>query len=494
MCTSVCSKTCRNHSCLLSASGIGDCTDGCVPGYQGPRCSTPCDSPGGNCTACPGGCDGGYCQLGSSCVSGCVDSYYGTDCKSCSSRCKSCNRMTGSCRQCHPEYFGPHCGYSCDHCLGFCEHGCTGGCLPGFYDTFCDKTCSDKCGPDPNISTDKPLLAPNTGVRDCHRDSGDCIHGCDEGWYGRQCFSPCSPNCVNQRCDSTGVCVDGCVSGHFGRDCKPCSVNCLHSKCQSHSGSCTDGCARGFYGGLCQHTCEVCLDGVCDQKTATCTEGCHPIRRGCDSTCTFNCSIADCLYCNRGVNDSNIVDLKIGLSTVTSMFVVIVLLALSRFFYKHLRNKIQSINVAAAPSHDDQVLPDYCEIRDEDVAIMCELPAMNRNDSVTAAAALPVLAECFAPDCDDVVNDVAIAEWFAPDCVDAVNDVATAECFAPDCDDAVNDVAIAECFAPDCDDAVNDVATSEPSAVDDNTYTKLMRKDDGERLEKAGNYLSPIDD
>ncbi|XP_071098518.1 platelet endothelial aggregation receptor 1-like [Haliotis cracherodii] len=79
-CKSTCSKNCRNNKCVTSGIGSANCTEGCVPGYQGLGCNIPCDSPGGNCTACPGGCDGGYCQLGSSCVSGCVDSYYGTDC------------------------------------------------------------------------------------------------------------------------------------------------------------------------------------------------------------------------------------------------------------------------------------------------------------------------------------------------------------------------------------------------------------------------------
>ncbi|XP_071099062.1 delta-like protein A [Haliotis cracherodii] len=82
-CSSTCSKNCRNNICMTSSHGSDNCTDGCVPGYQGASCNIPCDSPGGNCTACPGGCDGGYCQLGASCVSGCVDSYYGTDCKTC---------------------------------------------------------------------------------------------------------------------------------------------------------------------------------------------------------------------------------------------------------------------------------------------------------------------------------------------------------------------------------------------------------------------------
>ncbi|XP_048251504.1 multiple epidermal growth factor-like domains protein 10 [Haliotis rufescens] len=301
-CRSMCNKNCRNRSRQLSSSGSGACTEGCVPGYQGPGCSIRCGSPGGTCVACPGGCDGGYCQLGSSCVSGCVDSYYGTDCKTCSSRCKSCNRMTGLCKECRPGYFGPNCAYFCDHCLGSCAHGCAEGCLPGFYGTFCDKKCSEQCGLDSNISTSKPLQTSKAGLRDCQRDSGDCIDGCEEGWHGQQCSSPCSPNCINKRCKSTGDCVDGCVPGHFGRDCKPCPVNCLHNMCHSDSGKCTDGCTRGFYGGLCQYTCEVCLDGVCDQKTGTCTIGCHLTGPKCDSTCTFNCSVAECLkveHCNQ---------------------------------------------------------------------------------------------------------------------------------------------------------------------------------------------------
>ncbi|XP_071098522.1 multiple epidermal growth factor-like domains protein 11 [Haliotis cracherodii] len=79
-CKSTCSKNCRKNTCVISSIGSANCTDGCVQGYHGIGCNIPCDSPGGNCTACPGGCDGGYCQLGSSCVSGCVDSYYGSDC------------------------------------------------------------------------------------------------------------------------------------------------------------------------------------------------------------------------------------------------------------------------------------------------------------------------------------------------------------------------------------------------------------------------------
>ncbi|XP_067653996.1 scavenger receptor class F member 1-like [Haliotis asinina] len=81
-CFSVCDGHCKGNLCYQSVDGSGRCTEGCEPGYQGQRCSIPCDIPGDNCTPCPGGCDGGYCQLGSTCVSGCVDSHYGTDCNS----------------------------------------------------------------------------------------------------------------------------------------------------------------------------------------------------------------------------------------------------------------------------------------------------------------------------------------------------------------------------------------------------------------------------
>ncbi|XP_067653723.1 uncharacterized protein [Haliotis asinina] len=143
-CLSVCSENCRNDTCELSSYGSDKCTEGCDLGYQGTSCNIPCDSPGGNCTVCPGGCDGGYCQLGSSCVSGCVDFSYGTDCNTCSSRCKSCNWMTGQCTECQQSYGGPHCEIWCKHCIGeSCQFGCFQRCVDGFYGKYCNKTCLD---------------------------------------------------------------------------------------------------------------------------------------------------------------------------------------------------------------------------------------------------------------------------------------------------------------------------------------------------------------
>ncbi|XP_046546538.1 multiple epidermal growth factor-like domains protein 10 [Haliotis rubra] len=122
-CDAFCSENCLNKKCTESGNGNVNCTDGCVPGHQGAGCNIPCDSQGGNCTACPGGCDGGYCQLGSSCVSGCVHSYYGTGCKSCSSRCKICNRSTGRCTECQSPFDGQNCGCENCHGSGDCEKG-----------------------------------------------------------------------------------------------------------------------------------------------------------------------------------------------------------------------------------------------------------------------------------------------------------------------------------------------------------------------------------
>ncbi|XP_046336801.2 scavenger receptor class F member 1-like [Haliotis rufescens] len=128
-CLSVCDGYCKYNLCSQSDDGGGRCTEGCVPGYQGRRCNIPCDSPGGNCTACPGGCDGGYCQLGSFCVSGCEDSYYGSGCYN---------------------------------------------------------TCNTNCRPNPFTLDEQSSMVTKS---DCNKMSGDCIYGCKEGWYGPRCSS-----------------------------------------------------------------------------------------------------------------------------------------------------------------------------------------------------------------------------------------------------------------------------------------------------------------
>ncbi|XP_071098507.1 scavenger receptor class F member 1-like [Haliotis cracherodii] len=195
MCSSECSDNCKHRKCVLVSTGFGSCTQGCVPGYQGLGCNIPCDSPGGTCTACPGGCDGGYCQLGSSCVSGCVDSYYGTGCD---------ETPAGPCMD------NQHCS-DCDITTGHCLTECD----TGYYDHKCSSACSDNC-------KHQKCVLVSTGF-------GSCTQGCVPGYQGLSCHIPCdSPGgtctacpggCEGGYCQLGTACVSGCVDSYYGTGC-----------------------------------------------------------------------------------------------------------------------------------------------------------------------------------------------------------------------------------------------------------------------------------
>ncbi|XP_046567980.1 multiple epidermal growth factor-like domains protein 6 [Haliotis rubra] len=408
-CKSICSKNCRHGKCHLSTTGNDDCTDGCVLGYQGNSCNIPCDSPGGSCTACPGGCDGGYCQVGSSCVSGCVDSYYGTGCKSCSSRCKSCNRMTGTCAECHTLTFGPDCEYSCANCVGSCKFGCLQGCVHGYYGYVCDANCSANCRLIPNTTRDS--RGDGTSTRpECHQRNGVCVHGCVDGWYGTQCSYQCNTNCLNGRCSPAGDCVDGCKDGWYGPECSsPCNTNCLNGRCSS-TGDCVDGCVTGymggdctacmtgFYGESCNQTCNVCRDGLCDRMSGFCISGCNTTALDCEPACRNNCSIADCLTgsCHQGHDSSYSTIIMAAAPTASVVLVVFILLAVCLCYNRSSRTT--SINeVDPGPA-----LMDYCEVTDEDVD---RARAARKQEEVEMPCPMLVLADYFHDVAGDVDDD-----------------------------------------------------------------------------------------
>ncbi|XP_046556765.1 protein draper-like [Haliotis rubra] len=279
--------------------GVENCTEGCVPGFRGTSCTIPCHKPGTQCTVCEGGCDGGYCRLSStSCVSGCVDSYYGLECKDCSERCKSCNRSTGMCDVCHDPYQGLNCEMSCENCAGACVSGCDEGCKPGFYGHWCDKVCSENCRPGPNKTAVSVLECDqNTSINcipKCDNNTGDCIHGCNDGWYGENCSSRCNRKCANMSCTDSGSCAAGCAPGYAGTDCS-CFENCILDVCHPNNGSCVKGCINGYYGTFCNISCDVCLDGVCNRTHGTCTRGCNSTGQTCASNCTKDCPLEVCL-------------------------------------------------------------------------------------------------------------------------------------------------------------------------------------------------------
>ncbi|XP_048249085.1 multiple epidermal growth factor-like domains protein 10 [Haliotis rufescens] len=197
ICSSECSDNCMNHKCVLDSNGFGNCTEGCMSGYQGLGCNIPCDSPGGSCTACPDGCIGEYCQLGSSCVSGCVDSSYGTDCVE---------------RHVDPCIDNQHCS-DCANTTGHCLTECD----TGYFDPKCRSICSDNC------KNEKCTLLNNkTG-------SGNCTDGCVPGYQGLDCniscdnpgdgCTTCPGGCEEGYCQLGSFCVSGCVDSYYGTGC-----------------------------------------------------------------------------------------------------------------------------------------------------------------------------------------------------------------------------------------------------------------------------------
>ncbi|XP_048246401.1 multiple epidermal growth factor-like domains protein 10 [Haliotis rufescens] len=392
-CTSTCNSGCRYKACeLLKGSGIAACIHGCNPGLQGTSCSIPCEHQR-QCTKCKGGCYGDYCQIGSVCVSGCVDSYYGLDCKNCSEQCKSCNRSTGMCNQCHSPYTGPICEMRCENCKGTCKAGCEGGCNPGFHGHWCEKVCSENCraGLDATFVLECDRNVSNTCILDCDKKTGHCIHGCNPGfyghwcekvcsenclpdpdgtsssacdrnvstnctpecdkttgycihgcntgWHGTNCSSRCNSKCANLSCNDSGACVDGCAPGYAGTDCT-CYENCFDLVCYSENGTCAKGCDKGYYGAFCNHSCEICIDGICDKEFGTCIKGCNITDHGCKSTCSSDCPIDICRNQSTcGQNAESLLLIIIGTSAACLVCLVGIIVAIYIGYYERTKRE-----------------------------------------------------------------------------------------------------------------------------------------------------------
>ncbi|WAR23602.1 NOTC1-like protein [Mya arenaria] len=127
--------------------------------------------------------------------------------------------------------------------------------------------CSQKCG-----STCLPQ-----GDEICHWETGACLHGCNDGFYGGTCSMACPPGCKDT-CYVKGTCTcsDGrlwsnqtnscqCQHGWFGSRCtEKCNSNCEGGGCIEVSGACAMGCISGYYGPDCSKECVGCDN--CDEK------------------------------------------------------------------------------------------------------------------------------------------------------------------------------------------------------------------------------------
>ncbi|XP_067668167.1 cell death abnormality protein 1-like [Haliotis asinina] len=479
-CKSVCSSTCRYKTCQLdSGKGTSMCTDGCVPGYQGVRCERPCDSHVVNCTLCPGGCHGEYCQLGGACFAGCRDSMYGSGCKTCPSSCRICNRMTGVCDECDQAHYGVNCEKTCENCAGSCEADCE--CVPGFYGDFCAETCSKTCRPK---SYHKCLPAETAGscTGECDKHNATCLHGCVDGWFGPRCSSPCNPGCRHQRCNGAGSCAEGCELHHFGSACEPCPENCAKRTCDFKNGSCVDGCRGGFYGEYCNETCTLCPRGACDQNTGTCVKDCGVSKNGSEPECTQTCSTPGCSSGRRNATLPEVPSASsatlIWVVCATVLFVLVASSVCCVCFRKgpcvqwatHAANGTHNtVSGQADPScvHYQDVHK-YWEISEDEVALGDGIPNQNHDStSDVSDDALPVLADYFPGDGNVEAGDDDI-----------------------EAGDVDNETGNADIGAENIDNNVPDSITVN-SVSDDHSYTHLTREVPLADPRIAAAYLSP---
>ncbi|XP_056002212.1 receptor-type tyrosine-protein phosphatase mu-like [Ostrea edulis] len=205
-CDQLCPDGCQKKKCDVIT---GQCL-GCIPGYQGLRCSQvcggqtygmECSSPCGNCSdgdtchhvngTCLQGCNEG--AKGDKCQTPCQPGFYGKNCgQNCSHNCNvtnRCNRFTGECDGgCKPGWKTPTCQQECDGRMygAGCTHRC-GSCLNNIQCHHVNGTCLNGCSP---------------GYLDQL-----CNNTCDETFWGPGCTENCSTDCVNGTCrHDTGVC------------------------------------------------------------------------------------------------------------------------------------------------------------------------------------------------------------------------------------------------------------------------------------------------
>lgn len=303
-----CSNTCLEPQ--ENVTGIcdvitGECLYGCQDGFLGPNCTDEC-SP--NCKKSEISSNLTCNATDGSCSLGCNDGFWGVkcnelcrynipDCKKCTANqesvtCLECvnnfkmenNGATCTCSfYCLPRDDLP--GTNCDPYTGECVHGCK----PGRYGRFCNLTCGNNC---------------KNHV--CHRYTGECTEGCVHASFcGTTCESICSNNCLHQYCDQSCTCAQGCIYNNWGSYCNNlCGSNCtkplyqVPNICAMSDGSCLHGCRDELYwGNLCTRQCSSnCKSGKCEQNTGRCIACVNNRVYGdqCDQACNKNCVEQSC--------------------------------------------------------------------------------------------------------------------------------------------------------------------------------------------------------
>ncbi|XP_062607536.1 tyrosine-protein kinase receptor Tie-1-like [Saccostrea cucullata] len=128
LCNKHCSEHCEDNKCDI----INGTCMGCMPGWTGQFCQTPCDS----------GSYGNNCQL--RCSGHCMNG-------------QTCNKVTGICdKGCASGWTGPKCNELC---------------FSGLFGERCRYRCSGHCANDEH----------------CNHVDGHCPNGCQNGYLGSIC-------------------------------------------------------------------------------------------------------------------------------------------------------------------------------------------------------------------------------------------------------------------------------------------------------------------
>ncbi|KAL5016638.1 hypothetical protein ScPMuIL_006227 [Solemya velum] len=363
-CSSTCPANCDNQGCDRNN---GNCTGGCTTGWYGDHCQHSCSvnctggcvKNDGRCTSCKEGSFGDLCDLicnvnckeercdrNGVCSGGCVDGWTGQTCSTpCNiTNCLQCEMKgvsnTTTCTKCAVPYTGDECGQECPvNCLG-CDSidSCT-ACRDGFFGSTCGQNCSSHCTEcsrgsyctkcedgwyRKSSSNGYYCVQCKTGCSICSSDL--YCQECIRGWYKNSysCYK-CSSNCTLcssgfncEECDpgwyvSTGrcqTCPDPCTECHSADNCTvcregwegarcQCSIHCDEglSRCDDMTGKCTEGCELNYYGENCNKQCEDCQ--TCDQFKGICTSCRHGyFGLQCNQSCSTGCLADGDAYCN----------------------------------------------------------------------------------------------------------------------------------------------------------------------------------------------------
>ncbi|XP_060567444.1 multiple epidermal growth factor-like domains protein 10 [Ruditapes philippinarum] len=237
-------QACQECTCCKGGASACDseqnCTEGCIAGYFGAKCTEPCLE---NCQTCVNDigckeCKRGYyankCTL--QCGKGCLDNTCSLSSGECT--CTSSNFKHGKCHVCLGTMYGDDCNNTCPRNCVSCtsDKHCSVCKQYLYYGEYCQYRCSYGC---------------LNGT--CKKENGYCIRGCEPKYIGDKCDN-CSPGLYGQYCDFN------------------CPVNC--SVCTSKS-NCTQ-CNSGFYGFTCKHMCPSGCNGTCsltDGRCLACKQG-----------------------------------------------------------------------------------------------------------------------------------------------------------------------------------------------------------------------------